>query len=156
MHVFLVRHAMPLSSAECGDADPPLSPIGTHMAQRLPDALERHKVTRIVSSPQLRAKLTAQPLANALKLPVEIDERLAEYDYGSGEYISVEQMRAADPQRLERLVSGELPNGVDADAFVARVTAATDDLQTTGGQHDRIAMICHGGVINILLRQALD
>ncbi len=126
------------------------------MAERLPDALRRHHVTRIVSSPQRRARQTAQPLADALDLAIEVDERLAEYDYGLAEYVPVEQMRAKDPQRLARLVSGQLPDGVDADAFKARVNAAADQLAATAGRGDRIAVFGHGGVINVLLQRALD
>jgi probable phosphoglycerate mutase len=126
------------------------------MAGRLPKALRRHHLTRIVSSPQLRARQTAQPLADALNLAIEVDERLAEYDYGLAEYIPVEQMRAEDPHKLARLVSGHLPDGVDADAFKERVNAAAEQLITTTERSDRIAVVSHGGVINVLLQRALD
>jgi broad specificity phosphatase PhoE len=155
MHLFLIRHAMPVPSVDCGDADPQLSQSGICMAERLPEALRRHHLTRIVSSPQLRAQQTAQPLAEALNLRIEIDERLAEYDYGLSEYVPVEQMRAENPQKLARLVAGQLPESVDVDAFKARVTAAADRLTTTE-RHDRIAVVSHGGVINVLLKRALD
>jgi probable phosphoglycerate mutase len=156
MHLFLIRHAMPVPSVDCGDADPQLSQSGICMAERRPEALRRHHLTRIVSSPQLRAQQTAQPLAEALNLRVEIDERLAEYDYGLSEYVPVEQMRAENPQKLARLVAGQLPESVDVDAFKARVTAAADRLTTTAERHDRIAVVSHGGVINVLLKRALD
>jgi len=126
------------------------------MAERLPEALRRHHLTRIVSSPQLRARQTAQPLADALNLAIEVDERLAEYDYGLAEYIPAEQMHAEDPHKLARLVSGHLPDGVDADAFKERVNAAAEQLITTAERGDRIAVVSHGGVINVLLQRALD
>lgn len=155
MHLLLIRHAMPLSSNDGDGADPALSPLGRRMAERLPDALGRHHLTRIVSSPQLRARQTAQPLADALNLAIEVDERLAEYDYGLAEYVPVEQMRTDDPQRLARLVRGQLPDGVDVDAFKARVAAAAHQL-IAADRRDRIAVFSHGGVINVLLRNALE
>jgi probable phosphoglycerate mutase len=156
MHVLLIRHALPLPSADGQGADPRLSEAGLRMADRLPDALRRHNLTRIVSSPQWRARQTAQPLADGCGLAVEIDERLAEYDYGLGEYVPVEQMRAQDPQKLARLVSGQLPEGIDADAFKSRVAAATQQLATTSQRNDRVGVISHGGVINAVLQRALN
>lgn len=155
MHLLLIRHALPLPSALGEGADPSLSQPGLRMAERLPSALSRHKVTRIVSSPQLRARQTAQPLADALDLTIEIDERLAEYDYGLAEYTPVEQMRSEDPLKLARLVNGHLPEGVDVDAFIERLHAAADQLITAAGGRDRIAVVSHGGVINVFLKRAL-
>ena len=156
MHLLLVRHALPLASVDGAVADPQLSEMGTEMAGRLPDALRRHQVTRIVSSPQRRARQTAQPVAEACNLPVDIDERLAEYDYGLPEYIPVEQMRAENPDKLARLVDGHLPEGVDVEAFKARVFAAVDEIASTAARDDSVAVFSHGGVINVLLQRALD
>lgn len=126
------------------------------MAARLPAALRRHQVTRVVTSPQARARQTAQPLGASLGLPVDVDERFAEYDYGLPGYLPIEQMRVQDPEQWARLVRGQLPDGVDVDAFRHRVTAAADDLSSTAGETDVIALVCHGGVIGILLQRALD
>jgi broad specificity phosphatase PhoE len=156
VHLLLIRHAVPLPSVNGAGAHPELSGLGRRMAERLPSGLQRHHVTRILSSPQCRARQTAQPLADELNLPIEVDERLAEYDYGLAEYIPVEQMRAEDPQRLARLLDGHLPDGVDVDAFKSRVAAAADQLTTTAQRHDGVAVVCHGGVINVLLQCALD
>jgi len=156
MHLLLVRHAMPLASVDGDVADPPLSGLGQQMADRLPGALRRHPVTRIVSSPQQRARQTAQSLAQELDLGIEIDERLAEYDYGLAEYIAVEQMRAENPEKLARLVGGHLPEGVDVEVFKARVFAATDEMVATAGRDERVAVVSHGGVINVLLQRVLD
>lgn len=125
------------------------------MAEQLPDALHRHNINRVISSPQRRAVLTARPLADALAVPIEVDERLAEYDYGLSEYVPVEQMLKDDPQQFARLLSGDLPAGVDADQFKARVIEAADQIVATGNHRDRLAVVCHGGVINVLLHRIL-
>ena len=78
MQLLLIRHALPLRSEPGEGSDPQLSAEGVAQAQRLPEALARHPVSRLVSSPQRRAIQTAQPVAEALGLTVEIDERLAE------------------------------------------------------------------------------
>ena len=103
----------------------------------------------------MRAVQTAQPLADALGMPVEVDERLAEYDRDLPHYIPVEQIAAENPGEMERLLSGRLPSSVDEDAFLARVKAAVDDLVAGADHDDTVAVFSHGGVINVLLHQIL-
>jgi probable phosphoglycerate mutase len=155
VQLLLVRHAQPLASVgDCG-GDPALSELGVQMAQRLPEALQRFGITRIVSSPQLRAHQTAQPLSEALGLSVETDPRFAEYDYGLGEYVPVEQMLAEDPHVLARLLDGHLPAGVDEAAFKERVLAAKADVVAAAQRTDQVVVVAHGGVINVVLGEAL-
>ncbi len=151
MQLLLVRHALPLRSEPGQGSDPELSEEGVEQAERLPDALARFPITRLVSSPQRRAVQTAQPVADALGLPIEIDERLAEYDRDLPHYIPVEQIAAENPEELERLANGQLPSSVDEDAFLARVSAAVDDIVAAADHDDTVAVFSHGGVINVLL-----
>ncbi len=134
---------------------PHLSEEGIEQAKRLPDALARFPITRLVSSPQVRSVQTAQPVADALGLTVEIDERLAEYDRDMEHYIPIEQIAAEFPEELERLASGHLPSSVDETAFLARINAAIRDLVTSGDHEDTVAVFSHGGVINGLLHTIL-
>ena len=136
-------------------SDPHLSEEGIEQANRLPEALKRFPITRLVSSPQIRAVQTAQPVADALGLPVEIDERLAEYDRDMEHYIPIEQIAAEYPEELARLASGHLPSSVDEAAFLARINAGIRDLVATGEHEDTIAVFSHGGVINGLLHTIL-
>jgi broad specificity phosphatase PhoE len=153
MHLLLIRHALPLASVDCDGADPSLSEVGEQMALRLPDALRRHRITRVVSSPQRRAQQTARPIGKALGLPIEVNERFAEYDYGLSEYVPIEQIRAQDPAQWARIVAGHLPDSIDVDAFKARVLDATDELTSTAKPDDTIAVVSHGGAINVILRR---
>ncbi len=155
MQLLLVRHALPLRSEPGQGSDPHLSAEGVEQAQRLPEALERFPITRLVSSPQVRSVQTAQPVADSLGLTVEIDERLAEYDRDLAHYIPIEQIAAEFPEELERLASGHLPSSVDETAFLARIDAAVRDLVTTGDHEDTVAVFSHGGVINGLLHTIL-
>lgn len=155
MQLLLVRHALPLRSEHGEGSDPDLSEVGVEQAQRLPDALARFPITRVVSSPQRRAVQTAQPVADKLGLRVELDDRLAEYDRDLPMYIPIEQIAAENPEELARLANGHLPSGVDEDAFKARITAAIDDLVASAEHEDTVAVFSHGGVINVLLHQIL-
>ena len=98
---------------------------------------------------------TAQPVADARGLTVEIDERLAEYDRDLAHYIPIEQIAAEFPEELQRLANGHLPSTVDEAAFLARISAAVRDLVAAGDHEDTVAVFSHGGVINGLLHGIL-
>ena len=155
MQVLLVRHALPERSEPGQGSDPDLSEEGRAQVARLPEALARFPVSRVVSSPQRRAIQTAEPVAAALKLSVEVDNRFAEYDRDLPVYIPVEQIREENPDEWARLAQGHLPSAVDEDAFRARVTAALDDVFAAAGPEDTVAVFSHGGVINLLLHDIL-
>jgi probable phosphoglycerate mutase len=152
VQLLLVRHALPLRSEAGQGSDPDLSPEGVEQAKRLPDALKRFPITRLVSSPQRRALQTGQPVADALGLPIEVDERLAEYDYGQSHYTPIEQ---ASEEDLKRLMSGRLPGDVDQDAFIARVRAGIDDVVAAAGHDETVAVFSHGGVVNAMVHTVM-
>jgi probable phosphoglycerate mutase len=151
VQLLLIRHALPLRSEPGQGSDPDLSEEGIEQAKRLPDALARFPITRLVSSPQRRSIQTAQPVADALGLTIEIDDRLAEYDRDMAHYIPVEQIAAEFPEELARLASGHLPSSVDEAAFLGRINAGIADLVATGDHDDTVAVFTHGGVINGLV-----
>jgi broad specificity phosphatase PhoE len=55
-----------------------LSPAGRRMAERVAKAVIDRDIVHLVSSPLERAQQTSAPLAEALGLPVHIDDRLLE------------------------------------------------------------------------------
>jgi broad specificity phosphatase PhoE len=79
--VFLVRHAKAADRFDWtgGDRDRPLIDKGRHQADRLAAALRREQPVLVAASPWLRCRQTAAPLAAALGLGVELDDRLG-YD----------------------------------------------------------------------------
>jgi len=155
MQLLLVRHALPLRSDHGEGSDPDLSETGLAQVTRLPAALARFPISRVVSSPQRRASQTAEPVAAVRELAVEIDDRLAEYDRDLPAYIPVEQIREEFPQEWARMAQGHLPSAVDEDAFRARVRAAVDDIVAAAGPDDTAAAFSHGGVINVVLHEIL-
>jgi broad specificity phosphatase PhoE len=155
VQVLLIRHALPLRSNPGEGSDPDLSADGIEQAKRLPDALARFPISRLVSSPQRRAVQTAQPVADALGLDIGTDDRLAEYDRDLAHYIPIEQIAAEYPEELARLASGHLPSAVDEDAFLARINDGIRDIASSGEHEDTVAVFSHGGVINGLLHSIL-
>jgi len=155
MQLLLVRHALPRRTEIGEGSDPELAKVGLEQAGRLPGALARFPIARVVSSPQRRAIQTAEPVAAARDLVVGVDERLAEYDRGLSHYVPVEQIRAERPEEWARMAEGRLPSGVDEDEFRSRVNAALADIVSGAGQDDTVAVFSHGGVINVVLHEVL-
>ena len=155
MQLLFVRHALPLRSEPGEGSDPQLSEQGVEQSRRLPDALARFSVNRLVSSPQRRAIQTAGPLSEKLGLTVEVDSRLAEYDRDLGHYVPIEQIAKENPEEMARLAAGKLPSTVDEAEFKGRVIAAIEDLVAAGDHEDTVAVFSHGGVINVALHHIL-
>jgi broad specificity phosphatase PhoE len=155
MQLLLVRHALPHRSEPGQGSDPDLSDEGRAQVERLPEALARYPITRVISSPQRRAIGTAAPVAAARRLTVEIEDRFAEYDRELPVYIPIEEIRAENPQEWARMAEGHLPSTVDEDAFRARVRAAVDHVAASAEHEDTVAVFSHGGVINVVLHEIL-
>jgi broad specificity phosphatase PhoE len=151
VQLLLIRHALPLRTQPGQGSDPDLSEEGIEQAKRLPDALARFPIKRLVSSPQRRSVQTAQPVADALGLAIDVDDRLAEYDRDMEHYIPIEQIAAEFPEQLTRLAQGHLPSGVDEAAFLDRINSGIRAIAEAGDHEDTVAVFTHGGVINGLV-----
>ena len=157
MDVLLIRHAEPvrLEVAE-GPADPPLHERGRDQAARLATWLVDEQLDAVISSPLRRAVETAEPVAEAIGLPVEIADGVAEYDRNLGWYIPIEELRATNDERWKAMAAGNyFGEEEDADSFTERVVGAIEELidRHPGG---RIAVICHGGVLNVYISRVLQ
>ncbi|MGO4618145.1 histidine phosphatase family protein [Nocardia sp. 2YAB30] len=156
MQLILVRHAQPIRILNTdGPADPELAPVGLEQAERVPAALGHHRISRVVSSPQRRARETAAPTAAKLGLDLEIVDDLAEYDRDLPAYIPIEDAKVEFQDAYERIKSGHLPLQIDSEAFKARVHEAIIHIAATTDPADTVLAFAHGGVINVLLQDML-
>src|SRR6266513_2212165 len=83
--VYLAWHGQtPLNESDVlrGLADPPLDEVGQQQARRLGEALGCRGLLAVVASPLLRARQTAQPVADHAGLQVMTDPCLTDRDYG--------------------------------------------------------------------------
>jgi probable phosphoglycerate mutase len=148
MELLLIRHARPLRVESVdGPADPGLSDLGRRQAEALAAWLAPEGIEAVYTSPLRRSVETAEPLGEALGLAVTPEEALAEYDADAMAYIPIEELRAAgDPRWMEG------PD--DIASFQARVVEAVDRL-AADHPSQRIALVCHGGVINVVVSAVL-
>ncbi|MGV9413441.1 histidine phosphatase family protein [Nocardia sp. NPDC003693] len=156
MQLILVRHAQPLRvQGLSGPADPDLTEVGVEQAARVPAALAQHRIARVVSSPQQRARSTARPTAEKAGLAIDILDGLAEYDRDLPAYIPIEDAQQEFREVYDRIKAGYLPEQIDGDAFVARVRAAVASIVDAAGHTETVVVFAHGGVINVLLQDVL-
>lgn len=156
MHLLLIRHAAPNRvESDSGVADPGLTAAGIEQAARLAAWLgdEASGVDHLYTSPLRRAMETAAPLADRFGLTPRVVDGLAEFDAGSSNYIPMEDLRAEGDERFAALVDGrwdELGSTVDPVSFRAEAAATVDGI---AGAHpgERVAVVCHGAVINAYL-----
>ena len=148
-----MRHALPVRREVAdGPADPGLSEAGRAQSERLAAYLSSERIDALYSSPMRRAVQTAMPIGDAHHLSVEIEEDVAEWDRHSNEYIPVEELKRANDPRWQQLIDGIRPDGAPSAAeFQAVVVAALERLISSHSSQ-RVAVVCHGGVLAALYR----
>jgi probable phosphoglycerate mutase len=156
MELLLIRHARPFrATATEGPADPSLDPVGARQAARLSDWLAREEIDAVYTSPLARARETAAPLATRLGVDPVLEEGVAEWDRDAPAYIPIEELRATGHPWWQAMAAGDWERlGVDPEAFGQRVVAAIDAIAARHASQ-RVAVVCHGGVINIYLAEVL-
>lgn len=85
MKLYVTRHGQTQYNIEtkiCGRTDVPLTEYGISQAEDLAESLKQTPIDMIISSPLIRAKKTAEIVSSTLGIPMQVDERLAERDYG--------------------------------------------------------------------------
>jgi 2,3-bisphosphoglycerate-dependent phosphoglycerate mutase len=144
VELLLIRHGRParVEGSDDGPADPPLTELGLEQAEAMASwVADEGGVDAIYASPLRRAQQTAEPLAAKLGLDIRLDASIQEYDANSTSYIPLEDLQAAGDVR-----AAELPE--DPAAFQKLVVDGIEQIisRHTSG---RLALVCHGGVINV-------
>jgi probable phosphoglycerate mutase len=156
MELLLIRHGLPVRrELDSGTADPELSEAGHAQARHLAEYLSSEVLHAVYASPLRRAQQTAQPLAESQGVPIAIVDDVAEWDRHSNEYVPIEELKAANDPRWQAMLRGEWTVHEESpDQFRARVVGAIERLVDEHGG-ERIAIVCHGGVINGYLSHIL-
>lgn len=147
----LLRHGLTGSAGRfCGSSNPRLSPAGWAQMER---SVGGSRWDRIVTSPLTRCLEFATALACRADVPLAIDPRWAEMDFGDWEDVAPAVIWEIDPGVLERFWQNPLrhppPNGEPFEPFCDRVLSGWMDVVRT--REPRILVVSHGGPIRLLL-----
>jgi 2,3-bisphosphoglycerate-dependent phosphoglycerate mutase len=144
-----------------GKLDIGLNDTGRSQAQRLGAALAKNQasepITAIYSSDLWRAYDTALSISQAVNVPVVSDEGLRERGFGIFEgktFDEVAQLWPDQAQRWRQRDPDFFPEGGESlTMFRDRILAAS---QTLTARHpgEQIAIVAHGGVMDVLYRAA--
>jgi probable phosphoglycerate mutase len=144
MELILIRHGLPVRSAET--SDPPLSDEGHDQARRAALWLGGEPIAAVYSSPMRRAVQTAEPFAAAAGLPITTDDGIVEFDRASGRYIPMEELKREDYAAWKAFAEGDFD--VDIFGFQQQVVASLEAIVAANAGRT-VAVFCHGGVVNV-------
>jgi probable phosphoglycerate mutase len=129
-----------------GSSDIALNELGHEQARALAAELADVELDAIYSSDLVRARETADAVAAAHGLDVQLDARLRERSFGSWEGLSREDIAA--------LPEGSRHDGETDEEVRARVLAAIEEIaRAHPGQ--QVLVVSHGGALNTLWHHAL-
>ncbi len=157
MDLLLIRHALPVRRELVeGSADPELSEAGLAQALLLSEYLALETLDAIYASPLRRAIQTAEPLSARLSLPLAIVDDIAEFDRESSEYVPVEELKASNDPRWQRMLEDDWSDRPETkEQFSTRTITAIDQI-VANHRSQSVAVVCHGGVINAYLARVLE
>ena len=158
VELLLIRHALPVRrELDEGIADPELSPDGHAQAEHLARYLADERIDAIYASPLRRAHQTAEPLARQQELTIVTEDGVAEYDRGASWYVPVEELKASNDPRWQEMLDGTWHASLEIDPFEFRDTLCVAiERIVTAHPSQKVAIVCHGGVINAYLSRILD
>ena len=155
--VFLARHGQTAYNLEGrfqGQQPVPLDDTGREQAVELAERAVVHGFVALWCSPLLRARETADVVAERLGLAPREDARLMETDAGDWTNRSFAEVRAQTPELFDAFIAGDpafaFPGGESFAHQEVRVAAALEDVEA--GELPAL-VVCHGMVIRAALSQ---
>jgi probable phosphomutase (TIGR03848 family) len=129
-----------------------LSPGGSQEAAALARRLEREPIQALYSSPLERARATAAPIADRLRLEVQVAEELNEIDYGQWTNRALADLRdVPEWRRFNHFRSGSpIPDGESMIEVQDRMLRLIERLCAVHPEQI-VALVSHGDVIKATL-----
>ncbi|MBJ7403445.1 MAG: histidine phosphatase family protein [Bradyrhizobium sp.] len=133
-----------------GRTDNPLNDDGLRQAQEAAHVLRSLGISRIVSSPLIRAARTAEIIADAIAVPLAIDAGIIEFDFGSFEGLPVRDLMIKHGVKSATGLVSILPaDGESWDAMAGRSLACVSRwLARHPG--DNLLFVCHDAVMQAM------
>lgn len=149
MKLYVTRHGQTQYNIEtriCGRSNVRLTQKGIEQAEQLAEGMVGEGIDLILVSPLIRARTTAEIVSRRLDIPMLVDERLAERDYGV-----IDGTYEGTPGFMEHWTQfGYVyPEGESLFKVIQRVYNFLDDVKDA--YRDKCVMvISHGGVCRVI------
>jgi broad specificity phosphatase PhoE len=154
--LLLVRHPETTANVDgrfVGRGQAPLTVEGHRQRRRLVPKVAAFRPDVVWTSPLDRALAVSRPSARRAGVPLMVDDRLLELDFGAAEGMTIEQVRRAGLAFNYRNANEPVAPGGESRAQIeGRAAAFCDELLAAGGRH---AIVTHGGVFRASLVHVL-
>ena len=148
MKIYFTRHGETEWNALnkiCGLTDIDLTEKGIEQAKELADKLADKKIDLMIASPMKRAQATAKIIAEKCNVPILIDARLTEQNYGIYEG---EDRKCDGFLNNKRHFAYKYPQGESMMQVAARVYSLIDEIKEKYTDKT-VLCVCHGGVCRV-------
>ena len=149
MKLYTARHGETtwnVKNIVCGLTDVELTEKGILQAERLGELMKDKDLDIIIASPLKRARVTASYVAEKCGVPVIIDERLIEQNYGI--YEGVDRYHEGFLAN-KRLFAFKYPGGESMMQVAARTYALIEEVKANSPDKN-VLFVCHGGVCRVI------
>jgi len=158
--LWLIRHGETSWNAEGrvqGQTDVPLSAVGSAQARAVAALLAGRHFDVLYSSDLQRVVQTAQPAAQALGLPIQVDPGLRERHYGMFETLTYADAKIRYPEEYARFKAHDpkfdFRSGESLGAFFERSVACLAGIAKRNSGKE-VLVFTHGGVLDMAYRHA--
>lgn len=155
MQLFVARHGQTEWNAQgrvIGRTDIPLTEVGHAQAEGLAERAKQAGIEIIISSPMIRTRQTAEHAANACGLPVAVDPRLIEQDYGIYEGVDGSDKGF---QSNKRMFATRYPGGESMLMIAGRVFPLLEELKEQYPDK-KVLLVTHGGICRVIHSYFVD
>lgn len=147
--LYVARHGQTIWNAQnkvCGITDVELTALGREQAKALAAVVAGRNIDVIISSPLKRAVETSKIVSDLCNIPVLVDERLIEQNYGIYEGVDRKDESFLNNKRN---FAYKYPNGESMMQVAYRIYGFIDEIKSKY-KNNNVLIISHGGVCRII------
>jgi len=149
MNLYVVRHGQTIWNVERkvqGISDIPLTEKGIKEAKQLQDLVKTLNIDIVISSPLIRAKKTAEILVDS-SLPINIDDRIKERDWGMNEGALIDEVDKWDCWDV--ILNTKVQNIESLQDFMYRVSEFIEDIKIRH-KDKNVLIVTHSAVSRVI------
>ena len=149
MILYVVRHGQTIWNLEKrvqGITDIPLTEVGIESAKELKELVDTLNIDVVISSPLKRARDTAKILIDS-KLPINIDDRIKERDWGMNEGALIEAVDRWDCWDV--ILNTKVQNIECLQDFMYRVSSFIEEIKEKY-KDKNVLVVTHSAVIRVI------